>query len=454
MMALYTYGGGEELTNVLPRRHFCDSERTQNLKISRSGRQTNEALSVVRNMWVFLKGPSRDGQGLHTQRSDITATVNAMQMMPRRPVLLGASRLGVARSRFVRASPRAAVHAQQQFSTAAKPAAATLTLPPNLTIDARSTCSPIHGLERVRTTRVLEKEQEDDVEGKERPETEEELVDNDDDEEEYSDNDDEEIMEELIYNLSTRPEPYRAIPLPDRLHVPVHDMIQGDKVGTLYLSERIFGHDDIRVDLLARTVQYQRNQKRGKRKAITKTISQVSGSGRKVRQQKGSGRARAGHSRPAHWRGGAKAHGPKGSIQDYANCKLNKRAKRLALTHALSQKLKEGNLILLNHMNVPSYKTKELAKLLDRWDVGGRYGTTAYLVDHVAVEEEKEENVEEETWKGVPVNLSVASQNIYKVHVSNQLRTNVYDILKHEKLVMTVQAVTALEARLEGLLRY
>ena len=93
--------------------------------------------------------------------------------------------------------------------------------------------------------------------------------------------------------------------------------------------------------------------------------------------------ARAGHSRPPHWKGGAKAHGPRGSIQDYANCKLNKKTKRLALAHVLSQKLKEGNLILLNDLSVPSHKTKELATILEQWNIGGRQGTTAYICDHV-----------------------------------------------------------------------
>lgn len=317
----------------------------------------------------------------------------------------------------------------------------TVTLPPNLTIDARSTCSPVFGLERVRASSSALQEEEEELDN-----------DEEDDYEAEADGyeTDEEITQEEIYNLASRPEPLRAIPLPDRLYVNVLDKYEGDKVGTLYLNEKLFGHDDIRVDLLARTVQYQRNQKRGKRKAITKTIGQVSGSTRKVRQQKGTGQARAGHARPAHWRGGAKAHGPKGSIQDYANCKLNKHTRKLALTHALSQKLKEGNLIVVNDLNIESHKTKELASLLKKWDIASRHGTTAYLIDHVVVDNEEHQD----SWKGLSVNLVVAAKNLYKIKVSNQLMANVYDILKHEKLLLTVEAVTALEARLDGLLRY
>jgi large subunit ribosomal protein L4 len=107
----------------------------------------------------------------------------------------------------------------------------------------------------------------------------------------------------------------------------------------LYLNESIFGHDVIRLDLLQRTVEYQRNQKRGQRTAKTKTIGEVRGSTKTVRQQKGTGQAQAGHSRPAHWRGSAKAHGSKGKSQDYSNCNLlNKHVRKLTLTHALSQK--------------------------------------------------------------------------------------------------------------------
>lgn len=341
--------------------------------------------------------------------------------------------------------------ATQHLSTAPKVSEKeTLSLPPNLTIDARSSCSPVYGLERVRTSAALEEEEYDGETEQEESETKDDSVEEEeeeDEDEEYASDVDDEEAEEIMYDLSTRPEPFRAIPLPDRLHVTVHDKLEDKEVGTLYLSPVLFGHDTIRVDLLARTVQYQRNQKRGKRKAITKTISEVSGSGRKVRPQKGTGQARAGHSRPAHWRGGAKAHGPKGSIQDYSNCKLNKQTRKLALCHALSQKLKEGNFILVNDLTIESHKTKELALLLQKWDIGGRHGTTAYILDHL-------ERQDEQSWKGVPVNLSVAAKNIYKVKVSNQLMANVYDILKHEKLVMTIAAVTALEARMEHLMRY
>ena len=95
-----------------------------------------------------------------------------------------------------------------------------------------------------------------------------------------------------------------------------------------------------------------------------------------MRQQKGLGMTRAGHkhpAHPAHWRGGAKAHAPKGWIQNYET-KLNKKVRKLGLKHALSQKLLEGNLTVLNDLQtLESHKTKTLISQLDQFDIGGRY---------------------------------------------------------------------------------
>jgi large subunit ribosomal protein L4 len=263
-------------------------------------------------------------------------------------------------------------------------------------------------------------------------------------EEEEDDEEEEEDEEDLWYDMSSRTEPYRAIALPDRLHVPVVTFKEKEEVGKVFLSEHVFGMNPIRPDLLHRVVIYQRNKKRGRRKAITKTISEVSGSGKKMRQQKGLGMARAGHKRPAHWRGGAKAHGPKGWIQNYET-KLNKKVRKLGLRHALSQKLLEGNLTVMNDLQtLESHKTKTFIAQLDQFDIAGRYGATALMIDDA--HDDSEENPS--TIAGVDVNLKVASKNVFKVKAINQLGANVYDILKHEKLVLSLAAIQALEKRL------
>ena len=236
--------------------------------------------------------------------------------------------------------------------------------------------------------------------------------------------------------------PRYVIPLPERLHVSVYDKTDFRTiVGSIHLASSVFGQDPIRVDLIKRVVQYQRNKKRGKRyPALTKTVSTVSGSGKKVRPQKGGGTARAGHKRPAHWRGGAKAHGPKGKIQDYET-KLNKHTRRLGLIHALSQKLKEGNLMVMNDFNMDTHKTRQLARTLSHVGLSGANGSSAYIVDWA-------DNDDPLVSRNLPLNLAVGAGNLPRVKVSTQLFTNVYDLLKHEKLILSLGAIQALEARL------
>jgi large subunit ribosomal protein L4 len=253
----------------------------------------------------------------------------------------------------------------------------------------------------------------------------------------------EDYDEEININLDT---PQFVIPLPDRLKVDVQNALDGSVNGTLWLDPSVFGAD-IRIDLIKQNVDYIRNKLRGQRKSKTKTIGEVSGSGKKVRNQKGTGMARAGHSRPAHWRGGAKAHGPKNN-RDYGDVKMNKKAKRLAMVSTLSQKLKEGNVILLNHLKLPSHKTKEWSSILESvYGISGREGTTALILDHYLENKEEESEGEHAAFHGVPINLWVASGNQYKIKVANQRFANVYDILKHDKLVLTLDALQQIEAR-------
>lgn len=254
-----------------------------------------------------------------------------------------------------------------------------------------------------------------------------------------------------------------AVPLPERLHVKIHTLFPVvneeedetedeetdlNQVGSIWLNETVFGCDPIRVDLLKRAVDYYRAKKRGRRKAKTKTIGEVSGSGRKLRRQKGTGQARVGHSRPPHFRGGAKAHGPK-NVTDYGNTKLNKKVRRLALMNALSQKLKEGNLLLFNQFyDLPSHKTSQLVRLLSPWKIGAKHdqgGTSALILDHYYPEDGEHEAT---PYNGVPLNLFLASSNVPNVTVGNEHSINVYDILKHEKLVLTLAVLERLEKRL------
>jgi large subunit ribosomal protein L4 len=269
-----------------------------------------------------------------------------------------------------------------------------------------------------------------------------------DEEEEDTDDDEDDEEEEDWYTEDMwfeAPKPTIAIPLPERLDVSILDKSDFvSPVGSLQLGPTLFGQDPVRVDILKRVVHYQRNKKRGKRNAITKTISEVSGSGKKVRPQKGGGTSRAGHRRPAHWRGGAKAHGPKGKIQDYTT-KLNKHVRKLGVVHAMSQKLKEGNLMIVDDFMLESHKTKDLSAVLKAVGLSDQDGKSAYLIDWATDGAGEEES---QVYGGIPIRLSVAAGNLQRIKVSSQDYINVYDIMKHEKLVLTVNAVAALEERL------
>jgi large subunit ribosomal protein L4 len=322
----------------------------------------------------------------------------------------------------------------------------TVPIPPNLYIDPRSSFvvkSVTPAIPRRAAAVNRDEASEDGSDGKEEEEGDYELEDDDD-----ADVDDASISAVLEREISC------VVPLPDRLHVPVRDLVEGSEVGTLWLEPTVFGRDPIRIDLIKRAVDYHRAKKRGRRTAVTKTIGQVSGSGRKIRQQKGTGRARVGHGRPPHFRGGAKAHGPK-NVTDYGNTKLNKKVRKQALCHALSQKLKEGNLVLLSNLEVPSHKTKELLTILQQWNVGGSDGSSALLLDHYFPSEEHDGaggggGGSSASYRGVPVNLYVASRNIPKIIVGNSHKANVYELLRNEKLMLTLEALSVLEHRLKN----
>jgi large subunit ribosomal protein L4 len=334
----------------------------------------------------------------------------------------------------------------------ASSAAAAFKLPPNVKIDPRSSFAPPRVYDNDNDDVAPEKETTDgdsDVSANVSP-------DSVDDEDEHDDDDEDDDDEDIDFNyLQDNTAVHYAVPLPERLNVPVYTIFapeHSNQCGTMWLNEAVFGRDPIRIDFLKRAVDYYRAKKRGRRKAVTKTISEVSGSGRKVRNQKGGGIARAGHSRPAHWRGGAKAHGPKNNT-DYGNTKLNKKVRKQALQHALSQKLLEGNLIVLDQFHaLETHKTKDLAQLLEPWDIAGRYGTTALILDHYYPEvndNDEKKSTEATSYRGVPVNLWVASGNLFKIKVGNDHLASVYDILKYDKLVLTLSALQQIEERLK-----
>ncbi|CAM9737706.1 unnamed protein product, partial [Ectocarpus sp. 4 AP-2014] len=143
------------------------------------------------------------------------------------------------------------------------------------------------------------------------------------------------------------------------LEVEVVAWADGAPVATVSLAPSVFGVP-VRRDVVHEVVRWQLARRR-KGNGQTKRIGEISGSGRKVRPQKGGGVARAGHSRPPHWRGGAKAHGPR--RRDFS-FKLNKKFVRLGLRVALSARLREGQLKVVDDLKSDGFRTSAMIKTI------------------------------------------------------------------------------------------
>jgi len=192
--------------------------------------------------------------------------------------------------------------------------------------------------------------------------------------------------------------------------------------GDVTLNDAVFGLE-VRKDILARMVDWQLAKRRaGTHK--TKTIGDVSGTTAKPWRQKGLGRARAGSLRAAQFRGGATVFGPvpRSHAKD-----LPKKVRKLALKTALSAKASDGKLVILDAATVKDGKTKDLAKKVEKlgW-------SSALIIDGAEIDQ----------------NFVRAARNLPGIDVLPQQGANVYDILRRDMLVLTKEAVKALEARL------
>ncbi|HHY84398.1 MAG TPA: 50S ribosomal protein L4 [Verrucomicrobia bacterium] len=169
-------------------------------------------------------------------------------------------------------------------------------------------------------------------------------------------------------------------------------------------------------------VAYRAAQRMGT--ASTKTMGEVAGSGKKPWRQKGTGRARAGSFRSPLWRGGGVVFGPK--PRDYRK-KVNARTRRLALRKALSERLKAGDVVVVNDLKLESPKTKEFLGVLSALDLKGTALIVAQQPDR---------------------NLTLASRNVPTVALATSENLNTYDVLRPDKLVFTKGAFESVSARL------
>ena len=197
-----------------------------------------------------------------------------------------------------------------------------------------------------------------------------------------------------------------------------------EEVTQIDLSADVFGAE-VREWLFYDAVRYQLAKRRSGNHAV-KSRAQVSGGGKKPFRQKGTGRARAGTTRAVHWRGGGVVHGPQ--VRSHAH-KMNKKARRAALVAALSRRCEEGALTILDSFQMETPKTKEFMNVMGRFEWKDVLVITG-----------------EDNSKGDAVYKS--AKNIDKVTVLPAEGLNVYDILKHQNLVLTKGAVDAVMARL------
>eukprot|EP00270_Netrium_digitus_P010365 TRINITY_DN320_c2_g1_i3.p1 TRINITY_DN320_c2_g1~~TRINITY_DN320_c2_g1_i3.p1 ORF type:complete len:382 (+),score=70.22 TRINITY_DN320_c2_g1_i3:46-1191(+) len=197
------------------------------------------------------------------------------------------------------------------------------------------------------------------------------------------------------------------------------------EVGRMKLSGDVFCLKP-RLDIIHRVVRWQL-AKRRQGTHSTKSIAEVSGTGKKPWAQKGSGRARHGNLRAPQFRGGGISHGPKPRSHAF---KLQKKVRRLGLKMSLSARLAEGKLLIYKNLVPESQKTKEMAMLLQQEFPDAK---RILLVDG-------DEKVNE--------NLSRATSNLYRTNILPWKGLNVYSIVQHDTVVMASSAVRAIEERL------
>ena len=197
---------------------------------------------------------------------------------------------------------------------------------------------------------------------------------------------------------------------------------QNNPVGEMTLPENIFDIQ-VRPEILHHVVKAQLAAKRAGTVGV-KTRSQARGGGRKPWRQKGTGRARAGSVRSPLWTGGAVTHGPQ--MRDYS-LKVNKKVKRLAMRMALSSKLAEKSLLVVDDMTLPSHKTRDFVAVQQ-----------ALNLEKGLIVVSKKDN-----------NLTLGARNVPGVKVIEDSQLGVYDILSYPTLIITPQAVEHLQERLQ-----
>lgn len=200
--------------------------------------------------------------------------------------------------------------------------------------------------------------------------------------------------------------------------ISVFDMT-GKKVADTELSDAIFGIEPNKAIMHAMVVNYLANQRQGTQSTLTRT--EVRGGGRKPWRQKGTGHARQGSIRAPQWTHGGVALGPKPRDYSYS---LNKKEKRLGMKSALSTKVMDENMVVVDAIKVEEFKTKTIVDMLKALNVEGK----ALIVTAEA-----------------DVKVVKSAGNIPGVKTATVNTLNVYDILNYDKFIVAKDAVTKIE---------
>ena len=200
--------------------------------------------------------------------------------------------------------------------------------------------------------------------------------------------------------------------------VSVYD-ITGKQVSETELNDEIFGITPNEAVMHAMVVNYLANQRQGTQSTLTRT--EVSGGGRKPWRQKGTGHARQGSTRAPQWVHGGIALGPKPRDYRYT---LNKKVRRLAMKSALSTKVKDNNLIVLDNIQMDEFKTKTIVNMLKALNVEGKALIVMPEVNEKVIK---------------------SASNIAGVKTALVNTLNVYDILNYDKFIVVKNAVAKIE---------
>lgn len=199
--------------------------------------------------------------------------------------------------------------------------------------------------------------------------------------------------------------------------------LKNEEVGDLELSDVVFGAELNESLIHAAVRSFMASARAGT--VGTKTRGDVSGSGRKLWKQKGTGRARIASIRSPLWKGGGNTHGPQARDWSY---NLPKKMRRGALRSALSERVREGNVLVLDALTLDQPKTKSFVELLGKLELQGK----TLIVDSL-------DNV----------NLLLSARNVKRAKIVNSYSLNIYDLLYHEKLVLSRAAALEISELLD-----